>query len=159
MYDNYPFQSSDYPEYGWKILDRLYAHPQDAELRAGYIQRGLIPTNNLSQYFVDDPKPELAPGIRNPFDYRQKPFGPIITRFRETYPDLWAHARETAAESERRVSTYSDLLFAGERDKAMTLYADLEEAYWTRAKAYDQVIRIIAPQLEAAGIDPVEVCK
>jgi len=157
--DKYPSHFSDYPEYGQQIFDRLYAHPQDAKLRDEYIQRSLIPTNNLSQYFVDNPKPELAPGIQNPFDYRQKPFGPIITEFRETYPDLWARAIETAAESERRVSTYSDLLFAGEQDKAMTLYADLEEAYWIRAEVYDQVIRIIAPQLEAAGIDPIEVCR
>ena len=150
---------SGYPAFGVRNFERLYGNPQDAALRAEYVRRGIIPTNNLFLYIVDEPKPELAPGIRNTFDYRQRPFGTVISQLRDNSPNLWEQAKKVAAESTRRTTEFSDLLFEGRADEAMLLRAGVDEAYWAKAEVFDTVFRIIAPQLEALGIDPVEVCK
>ncbi len=157
-----PEQPPQIPGYAQRILDHFMGRPEDAEMRAEYIRRGLVPTNNLSLLIVDDPASEIAPGtgIANPFDYRQKPYGHIIDALRTGQPDLWEHAQEVAAESAR----ISELYWQTASDQGLEspetagIAAQFEAAGWIKAEVYTQVMHILGPQMEAEGLDPLELC-
>jgi hypothetical protein len=152
-------KESPYPSYGTRNMDYFLGHPADADEREAYERRGLIPTNNLNLYIVDEPNPEFAPGIPNPHDYRQRSFGPIIEALRQTYPELWEKAVGAIRQAQVRLEEYSALLTEGrKKEEEAELAATAEEAVWERRKACDEIFRIIAPQMEAAGLDPMEIC-
>jgi len=148
---------NDYPDYGIRNLDYFFGREADSKTRAEYLRRGLIPTNNLSVYFVDEPLAELAPGIPNTYDYRQKPFGATIQNFKQAHPDLWEAAKASAQETTSAMRQHTKALL--EHTDATDLQMAADQASWNKAEIYDRVFRIIAPQLQAAGIDPLEVCK
>lgn len=150
-----------YPDYAVQILDYFYARPETAEERLQYTSRGLIPTNNLAMYIVDSPNPELVTGtgVKNHYDYNQRPFGPVITSFRETNPGLWERAKAAAALSEQLSSRYAELMFSGRREEAEAIAPSSSEAYWAKAAVFDEVIRYIAPDLQDLGIEPLDLCK
>ena len=143
------------------LLDRFLSNPNDSNDRQEYIRRGLIPTNNLSLYIVDDPPSVLVPGtdIKNHFDYRQQPFGPMIERLHHEYPELWEQAKLVAQERSDMMSQYWNALATGEGLAAATMKPNVEEAIWRQAEVYTEVITVLAPWLLEAGIDPLDVCK
>lgn len=151
--------SPNYPDYGMRSLDYFYGGQERHDQRKAYEERGLIPTNNLSLYIVDEPEADIGPGIPNHIDYRQRPFGVVIEQLRLSQPELWEEAKRTAAEHTAIMTAFSDLLRTGQKDVARQLEVMADEAYWAKGAVYDKVIRAIAPALEAEGIDPLDVCK
>lgn len=145
-----------YPDFGKRILDAFY--PDHDEQRKAFEDRGLIPTNNLNLYIKDDPKPELDLGFPNIHDYRQRSFGFAIEELKNEHPDLWERAKVAIAESGRLRSKYSDLLWEQKREEAKAMEEALDSAIWAARQACDEIFRIIAPKLEAVGIDPLEIC-
>ena len=147
-----------HPDYATRNVEYFLGHPSDAEDREEYERRGPVPTNNLNLYIVDDPDPEFAPGIPNPHDYRQRSFGPIIETLRQEHSELWDEARDAIQLSNALLREYGRLLSEGKKDEAAGLSVATDEAVWTRREACDRIFRIIAPQMQAAGIDPLEIC-
>lgn len=146
---------SDMPEYGIRNLDYFYAN---GPKRQEFIDRGLIPTNNLSLYIVDEPVAERVTGIPNTHDYRQRPFGPVILALREQFPELWDQAQATARINSDVLQAFADKLFAG-GGKDPGLYELADITYWHNAQVYDRIFRLIAPRLIELGIDTLDVCK
>jgi len=139
-------------------INYFYGHAADAETRIEYFRRNIIPTNNLSLYIEDDPEPEMAPGIANPFDYRQRPFGPAIVQLRQTHPELWGQAKAAIAQRHEVFDRFTSLLHSNQRSQALALQAEAEAAHWQQAEVLDRVFRIVAPQVEALGVDPLQLC-
>lgn len=149
----------DLPDYGMRILDYFYKEgSSDQKNRDDYLKRGLIPTNNLSLYIVDEPKTEIGPGIRNPFDYHQKPFGVIIENFKSSNPELWNDAKTTKENYNEAIQNYVTLLQSG-KPISPDVKSDAEMLLLRKSEVYDKVIRIIGPQLLAISIDPLDLCK
>lgn len=149
---------TELPAYGMDILNTFYGGPADADKRAEYLKRGIIPTNNFARYVINDPEnmPTNAPDSHN---YLHKPFGPALEDFRQTHPELWEQARKTSLVSRELMVTFTELLGDGERERAMAMRTDVDEAHWAMEEACDAAFRILAPQLEAQGIDPLDVCR
>lgn len=144
-------------------LDYFLSRPEDMPLRDAYMQRGLIPTNNLGLYIVDNPSPEYAPGtgIPNPYDYRQLPFGPMIKRLQAEQPELWQAAKRAGHQSSELAQQYWAIITEAQRtagEEAEALGVKSDEAMWAKEEAYNQVIETLAPWLEEAGIRPLDLC-
>jgi hypothetical protein len=141
-------------------MDYFYSSPAAAEQRQRFIDRGITPTNNFGLYFVDKPAREIAPGtdIPNPHDYNQRPFGPAINWLRTTHPDLWEAGKAAIADNNEHMRRFTDLLFKGEREAAEAMHDEVDASFWRRAELMDQAFHLILPELEAAGVDPLDVC-
>src|SRR6266536_5986888 len=99
-------------EIGAAILDTFYGSDGDAERHQQYLDRGIIPTNNLCLYISSSPgKPEY-------YDYSRHEFGPIFQALRDTQPELWAQVDAASRESGRLRQEYADLLFSGQSEAA-----------------------------------------
>lgn len=149
------------PTYEQRLFDYFMGRSEDAEKRAEYIRRGLIPTNNLSLLIVDEPEAELAPGIPNPSDYRQQSYGHLVIALRENQPELWARAKEVAANTEAVQREYWDTMVSqgAESAEARELAAQVEGVGWTKAEVYTEVMHILGPQMEVEGLDPLDICQ
>jgi hypothetical protein len=159
MTEQYPTSAS----YDQRLFEHYMGRPEDTEKRAEYVRRGLIPTNNLNLLIVDEPAAELAPGagIPNPHDYRQKPYGHILEDLKTNQPEVWEQAKEVSAQSRALMSSYWDTI-SGDHDtksvEAKEIAAQCEATGWAEAEVYTCVMQILAPQLEAEGFDPLEIC-
>lgn len=152
------------PSYAERLFDHFMGRPEDTEKRAEYMRRGLIPTNNLCLLIVDEPAAEMVPGtgIPNPHDYRQKPYGHILEALKTDQPEVWEQAKEVTAQRTARMSSYWGALFRdryAENPETQEIAAQCEAIEWDEAEVYTCVIQILAPQLEAEGFDPLEICR
>lgn len=150
------------PPYEQRLFDYFLSRPQDAERRAAYISRGLIPTNNLSLYIVDDPNAEIIPGsgVSNPWNWRQKSFGHLIEALKTDQPELWERAKEVTATSGALIKKYWEVASTNglENSEVVALQLQCNTAQWEHATVYTRIIEILGPQLDAEGIDPIELC-
>ena len=140
-------------------LDYFCGRPQDADRRQSFIDRGITPTNNLNGYFVVEPGTLVCGDFPHPLDYSRKPFGPVLQAFREQFPDLWEEGRQASAASGDLMRQLWDLYQSGDRDAAKAIEPQADEAYWRQAEVMDRAFQLLVPELEAAGIDPLDVCK
>jgi len=145
------------PDYGMKILDHFYPEGTRQEERDYYLSSGLIPTNNLSMYIVDEPKAEWAPGVKNPFDYRWKTFGGVIEKLKTSNPELWEEAKKINEESDVSGQNFIKLLDS-KKPIDPEVFSAGDRLQLRKSEIYNKVIRIIAPQLLEQGIDPLDVC-
>lgn len=155
-------QLSQETPYKHRLFDYFMSRPQDAERREEYVSRGLIPTNNLSLYIVDEPNVEMIPGsgVNNPWNWRQKSFGHLIEALKTDQPELWQQAKEVSATVSELVTKYFEVASANgiESSEARALALQSQVAQWEYATVYTRVIEILGPQLDAEGIDPIELC-
>lgn len=160
MSEQYPKK----PTYEQRAYDYYLGRPDQAEKRAEYISRGLVPTNNLSLLIVDEPRAEIAPGtgIPNPYDYTQQPYGPMIEALKNDHPELWEQAKEATAKCTELLDLHWDTISKDNdttSEAAKEIASQCEIAGWHKAEVYTQVIHILGPQLDAAGIDITEICR
>lgn len=135
----------------------LYSDPRAEEL-AEYKSEGLAYTNNLHLYFVDEPDEWLIEGkVRNPHDWRQRPFGPIIRYFRDNYPELWEEVKQSAANYRKAHQEWLLLKQQGQDLTAIEVRLDALEYLERDAKS--RAFDILAPMLEACDIDPLDILK
>ena len=144
--------------FGQANFDYFYGRPENSERRQEYLDRGLIPTNNLCLYFFESSQKDLAPGIPNHYNYHNRPFGQILQTFRDNNPELWEEARQAAEVSSAAMKEFSDHLFARESELAEEKRPRVVELSWVEAEVFNRVFDIIAPELAAAGINPLDVC-
>lgn len=154
---------TDYPDYAQRNFEYFLGREDSRGKRAEYASRGLIPTNNLSLWIVDNPSPFLVAGldIPNPQDYRQKPFAHIFEALKTDHHELWQRAIETARINHDNVKQFTDLIFStrdAETEKALALGAKCEVSYWAQAEVYTELFNILAPQMIAEGHNPLDVC-
>jgi len=142
-------------------LDAFYRSPGLAEKRQEFIDRGITPTNNLSLYFKDQPAREIMAGtdIPNPFDYNRFSFGPAICWLRDTHSDVWEEGKEVIAYNVEKLGRYADLMFSGKREEADAMREEVDEAFWRQAEVMSRAFNLMLPELEAAGVDPLDVCR
>lgn len=152
-------------DYRRNVHDYFFSQSARQDERAYYESRNLTFTNNLHIWFVDDPKPEIYEGIKNPYDYRQREFGPVLERFRAEYPDLWKEVQQAVAAQKGALAIEIDRFNTGsitpealqeyfdeQKDRSRELKLRADEV---KSRAFD----IIGPMLVEAGIEPVAVCR
>ena len=126
-------------------------------IREEYKRRGLTHTNNLKLYLTENPKPEAMPGYPDAYDYRHRIFGHIIETFRIDYPDIWGKVQESFVVKNAAEREYLHMQMYGyfQADE----YGEFaEECGWTFIQATSEAYDVLAPMLEAADFDPLEVC-
>ena len=154
-----------YSDYRSRVHDYFFSHVNSEEECKYYESRDLTFTNNLHLWFVDDPEHEIASGFPNPYDYRQRPFGPVLDAFRREHPDLWREVQQVMQTKRLDLAIYAKLLTQENitpeileeyEQKQKDYSANLrEQAAITKSRAFD----ILAPQLLDVGIDPLDLCK
>jgi|GEM_PF-1240005 len=152
-------------DYRRRVHDYFFSDPESQDKRNYYEHRGLTFTNNLHLWFQDDPEPELLSGVKNPHDYHQRNFGPVLEKFREEHGDLWREVQQAVAIRKGAITGYAELFkegkpnrdefeaflsAQGDRSRELEQYAD---------EVKSRAFAVLAPELIAAGIDPVDVCK
>jgi hypothetical protein len=141
------------------MLDHFCGRSDEVEKKQEFMARGLTPTNNLSLYFSKlGDRPELAPGISNHHYYLDRPFGQIFQSFRDANPDLWLQARALNEERSALGTRYWNHLQANETEQAKALEPVFDQAGWEEDAVFSAIFEVLAPQLEEAGIDPLDVC-
>ena len=145
------------PGYAVRNFDYFLGRPDQADKRAEMMARGLIPINNLGLFFTEQ-DPELAPGIRNPMCRANQPFGHLIDRLCEGQPELWQRAVEAEQASVDASNALWRTLEAGDPNARATVMEAAKATHWHRTEVLNEVFRILAPQMEAEGLDPLSAC-
>lgn len=123
----------------------------DDSERQEYQTRGLLPTNNLSVYFLAESEKEWGPDFPSPHDYRHKPFAVPMQMFRDDHPDMWQEARDATEAAARAFTVWS-------QNRTPELEAAATEAKWHKAEVMTRVFINLEPELKKEGINPVSVC-
>jgi hypothetical protein len=146
------------PAYAARNYDYFLSQQGRVDERAEFIRRGLVPTNNLRQYFDDSQPLELTPGHPWPLNRHNQPFGPIIDELRAEQPELWERAASIYQTTSQLSKQYRDLLWGGKRDEADQVAAAFDDQVWLDREIFSEIFLIIAPRMEAKGIDPLSAC-
>ena len=139
-------------------LDAYCGRPEDSARRQEYIDRRLIPTNNLCMYFFDTSQHELAPGIPNPYDYRRRAFGDVLQRFRDTFPELWEEGRQAAEVRSAAMSEFVHVFMSSGEEAAAEQKEAAARAIWKKEEVFTRIYQLLVPELEASGIRPLDIC-
>lgn len=142
-----------FPPYAEELIEYFKHNAKVTEYR----ERGLIFTNNFSEYVVEEPYDELMPGLLHPYDYRDKPFAHHLDRLRQAHPDEWAHVAQVKSVLGPKLKEYAEKLFSTQYADEV-LGAEIDDLYWEKAAASDALFRIIAPWLQEADVPLLEVC-
>ena len=148
-----------------EIIDATFAHyfrhpgNEKPDKEQQYRERGLVFTNNFRLIFCTSTLEEILPGTPNPYDYRYLPYGAVVEKFREENPDLWERARIAGEHATAAMTAYTGPLFEGREQEAEAMLPAAEQAAWDENEVLTEAFKIIAPQLETAGIDPITICR
>lgn len=158
----YPELPADTPDYVRANFEHFYHRPNDRQKGLLFIRLGITPTNNLHRYF-DETQGEFlpdAPTVPNWQHRNSHPFGHIIDRLRVEQPDLWARALKSERDYKTAYSEHKEARSSNEHTDHIPLVTAkaLEAATWHNRAVMSEVFSIIAPQMQAEGIDPVTAC-
>lgn len=140
-----------------ELLDYFFSDPRKADERARYEATGIIPTNNLYLYFLDQPDDRDESPARA-YDYKLRPFGEVFEAFKENDPALWKLANQVASSSRQLTEEQLRLLHEGSIAEARAYQAAITVGEGVRAAVFSYVLERLAPDLQARGFKPIDVC-
>jgi hypothetical protein len=128
------------------------------EERQGYDSRGLVNTNNLPLFFMDEPFTQTTPGFPNLYDYNQREFKDIFIQLKNDRPDLWEQGVHAQTERTTSLDDQMDALFSSPGSDPAAVIALLAKADWERKALFTEIFDSLVPMLVQDGIDPLAIC-